>query len=129
MQLAILSTAAFGLATTFAYVGAPGAASRAEGPDALVGSPLYGSEAPIARWGDVVTAEELSLEDLGRVAAVTTSPDGTPTGLVVSVGGIWGYGARSVELGMDRVHLVADAAGGERLVVDLSAQGGEPETL
>jgi hypothetical protein len=127
MDLPILAVAAVGLAAFTMHddlrTSAP---SKAEGPAALVGQTLYASEDPIPRWGEVVTAEDLALEDLGRVAEVRTSPEGQPEGIVVAVGGLWGVGAREVEMGMERVHLVQASDGSDRLVVDLSANGAVP---
>ena len=99
---------------------------KAEGPAALVGEQLYASEAPIPRWGEPVRAEDFALEDMGRVAHVVTSPEGEARGIVVEVGGLWGFGAQEVELGMQRLHLLRAADGGKRLVVDLSVSGAEP---
>lgn len=126
MNVSILSAAALGLAA-MAYSGAPERAAAPQGPVGLVGATLYASESPIDRWGDPVLAEDLPLEGLGTVASVRLGPEGEAEGLVVAVGGLWGYGARTVELGMDRVHLVDAREGGERLVVDLSAEGAEPQ--
>lgn len=132
MDLPILSAAALGLVAFIMSPGADGvrqsasAASKAEGPAALVGQTLWASEDPISPWGEPLRAEDLALEDMGRVARVVTSAEGEAEGIVVAVGGLWGYGAEEVELGLERVHLVPAAAGGERLVVDLSSSGAEP---
>jgi hypothetical protein len=91
-----------------------------------VGQRLYASEDPIARWGIPVRAEDLMLEDLGRVAKVVTGSEGEPERIVVAVGGLWGFGAQEVELGLERVHLLQARDGADRLVVDLSASGAEP---
>ena len=134
MDLPILSAALIGLAVfSFSDAGADRALlqssstqAKAEGPDALVGRTLYASEAPISRWDGPVRAESLPLEDLGRVAQVVTSPEGEAEGIVVSVGGLWGFGSEEVELGMERLHLIQAADGQDRLVVDLSNSGAEP---
>jgi hypothetical protein len=128
MDLPIISAAVIGLTVVSMADGieSPSTPHKAEGPAALVGEHLYASEDHISRWGAPVRAEDLALQDLGRVAEVITSPDGEAQGLVVSVGGLWGVGAEEVELGMERVHLVRAQGGGTRLVVDLSAEGGEP---
>lgn len=132
MDLPILSAAAIGLAVLSITGGDEGsmrsasASSKVEGPAALVGQTLYGSEDPISRWGDPVRAEDLALEGLGTIAEVVTTPEGEARGLVVAVGGLWGFGVQEVELGMDRVHLVPAADGREQLVVDLSNSGAEP---
>jgi hypothetical protein len=133
MDLPILSAALIGLAVMSVSDATPGGLlqssstqSRAEGPEALVGQHLYASEDPISHWGAPLRAEDLSLEDLGLVAEVVTTPEGEASGIVVSVGGIWGVGSEQVQLGMDRIHLVRARDGAQRLVVDLSASGAEP---
>lgn len=134
MDLPILSAAVFGLAALFVSDGPSvlqssstrTAIAKAEGPTALVGQRLYGSEDPIALWDGPVRAEDLSLQDLGRVAEVVTSPEGKAEAVVVAVGGLWGYGSQEVRLGMQRVHLIRAADGGQQLVVDLSNSGAEP---
>ena len=132
MDLPILSAAVIGLAALFMSDGASvlqsssNASAKAEGPAAMVGQTLWASEDPISPWDAPLRAEDLSLEGLGRVAEIVTTPEGETKGLVVQVGGLWGYGSQEVELGMDRVHLVRAADGGQRLVVDLSNSGAEP---
>ena len=133
MDLPILSAALIGLAVMSVSDATPGGLlqssstqSRAEGPEALVGQRLYASEDPVAHWGAPIRAEDLALEDLGIVAQVMTTTDGEASGIVVSVGGLWGVGAQEVQLGMDRIHLVRARDGAQRLVVDLSASGAEP---
>ncbi|WP_210528005.1 PRC-barrel domain-containing protein [Rubellimicrobium arenae] len=128
MDLPIITAATIGLAVFTMADGMDRAKlqSKAEGAAALVGEHLYATEDPIARWGAPIRAEDLALEDLGQVADVVTGPTGEPQGLVVSVGGIWGFGAQDVELGMNRIHLVRAQGGETRLVVDLSARGAEP---
>ena len=135
MDLPILVATGVGLAimSVTGTMDRGAAPHKAEGPAALVGEHLYASEAPIPRWGEPVRAEDFALEDMGRVAHVVTSPDGEARGIVVEVGGLWGYGAQEVELGMQRLHLLRAADGGQRLVVDLSVSGadsspdGEPQ--
>lgn len=126
MDLPIMAAAAAGIAF-LTVSGSPERASLApRADDALVGLHLYASETPIPRWGAPLRAEDVALEDLGRVAAVVDGPDGTTNGhLVVAVGGLWGWGAQDVEVGLDRLHLLR-AADGQRLVVDLSAGGAAP---
>ena len=134
MDLPILTAALIGLAAFSLSDGgqdrpllqSSSAETKAEGPDALVGQTLYASEDPISRWEAPLRAEDLALENLGRVAQVVTSPEGEAQGIVVSVGGLWGYGAKEVELGMERLHLIQAADGRDRLVVDLSNSGAEP---
>ena len=128
MDLPIISAAVIGLTVVSMTDGIenPTIPHKAEGVAALVGERLYASEDHIITWGAPVRAEDLALEDLGLVSEVITSPEGEAKGLVVSVGGLWGVGAQEVELGLDRVHLVRALGGETRLVVDLSAQGGEP---
>ena len=128
MDLPILAATALGLAvmSVTGSMDRGTAPHKAEGPAALVGQHLYATEDPIPRWGEPVRAEDFAIEDLGRVAEVVTGPDGRMQGLVVEVGGLWGFGAQEVELGMNRVHLLRAADGGERLVVDLSVSGAEP---
>lgn len=132
MELPILSAAVIGLAALFMSDGttvlqsSSTSTSKAEGPTALVGQTLWASEDPISRWDAPPRAEDLPLEGLGRVAGVVTSPEGEAKGIVVAVGGLWGYGAQEVELGMERVHLIRARDGGQRLVVDLSNSGAEP---
>ena len=128
MDLPILAATALGLAV----LSVTGSMDRgptphkAEGPAALVGRHLYATEDPIPRWGEPVRAEDVAVEDLGRVAAVLTGPDGRMRGLVVEVGGLWGLGAQEVELGTERLRLLRASDGGDRLVVDLSVSGAEP---
>lgn len=131
MDLPILSAAALGMAILSVVGGADSlrsdsATSSVEGPAAMVGQTLWASEDPISRWGDPVRVEDLRLEDLGTVSEVVTTPEGEPEGLVVAVGGLWGFGVAPAELGMERIHLIPAADGGLRLVVDLSASGAEP---
>jgi hypothetical protein len=134
MDLPVLTVAVLGLAAFSMSDGAPGGLLRssstqdakAEGPAALVGEHLWATEEPIQPWIAPVRAEELSLEDLGVVAEVRTSPEGEAQALVVAVGGLWGFGAQEVEMGLERLHLVRGADGEERLVLDLSASGAEP---
>lgn len=134
MDLPILTAAAIGLAVLSitggdkASMQSASTSSKAEGPAALVGQTLYGTEDPIDRWGDPVRAEDLALEGLGQIAQVVTTPEGEAQGLVVAVGGLWGFGAQEVELGLERVHLLRAADGREQLVVDLSNSGAEPPT-
>ena len=118
MDLGILNAGALGLALLTA--GVAGDAGTSPGGDALVGQRLWASAAPVARYGDAPRFGDLALEDLGRVAAVVTGPDGRPEGLVVAVGGLWGIGAREVDVAMDGVLMIEDD-GATRLVVDLSA--------
>ena len=123
MEVQFLSAAAVGIALMAV---SPDAPKGAGGADALVGAKVYASEDHIDRWGDPVRDEDVVLEDLGRVQGVVTdTPDGSEV-LLVSVGGLWGWGAQDVEVGMERLHLLRTAAGEERLVVDLSAEGAEP---
>jgi hypothetical protein len=132
MYLPILSATVLGLAALsitggdVASIQSGSASSKAQGADALVGQTLWATEDPIARWGDPVRAEELSLEGLGRVSEIVTTPEGRPFSVVVAVGGLWGFGAQEVELGSERLHLIPGADGQQHLVVDLSAQGAEP---
>ena len=134
MDLPLLSAALIGLAVLSVSEGGDDRASlqssstqaKAEGPEALVGRTLYASEDPISLWDGPLRAEDLSLEDLGRVAQVVTSPEGEAQGIVVAVGGLWGFGSEEVELGMERLHLIEAADGQDRLVVDLSSSGAEP---
>jgi hypothetical protein len=133
MDLPILSVAAIGLAVmslsdaaTGGFLQSSSTRPMVEGPAAMVGQRLYASEDPITPWGAPLRAEDLALEDLGQVARVVTTPEGEAQGIVVAVGGLWGYGAQEVELGLDRVHLVRARDGAERLVVDLSSSGAEP---
>ncbi len=128
MDLPILAATALGLAvvSVTGTMDRGPAPHKAESPTALVGQHLYATEDPIPRWGEPVRAEDFAIEDLGRVAEVVTGPDGRMQGLVVEVGGLWGFGAQEVELGMNRVHLLRAADGGDRLVVDLSVSGAEP---
>jgi hypothetical protein len=128
MDLPILAATALGLAvmSVTGSMDRGTAPHKAEGPAALVGQHLYATEDPIPRWGEPVRAEDFAIEDLGRVAEVVTGPDGRMQGLVVEVGGLWGFGAQEVELGMNRVHLLRAADGGDRLVVDLSVSGADP---
>ena len=130
MDLPILTAAVIGLAA-LSFTGAESvplqsssASSKAEGAEALVGERLWGSESPVSRW-DLPRAEDLALEDLGRVAAVRTSPSGEAIGITVAVGGLWGLGEQEVEMGIERLRLVP-AEEGARLVLDLSAGGAEP---
>jgi hypothetical protein len=126
MDLPILAATAIGVAVVSLPDLQDTAPAKAEGPAALVGQHLYATESPVPGWGMPVRAEDLSLEDMGQVARVIASPEGEADGLVVRVGGIWGYGGEEVELGMERVHLIRARDGGERLVVDLSAEGAVP---
>jgi hypothetical protein len=128
MDLPILAATAIGLAVASVTTSLDRAPDphKAEGPAALVGRHLYASEAPIPRWGEPVRAEDFVLEDLGRVAQVVTSADGRTQGIVVEVGGLWGFGTQEVELGPQRLRLLRAADGEERLVVDLSVSGAEP---
>lgn len=134
MDLPVLTAAVLGLAAFSMSDGATGGLlqssstreAKAEGPAALVGERLWASEAAIEPWTGPVRAEDLPLEDLGVVARIRTSPEGEAEGLVVAVGGLWGWGAQEVEMGLERVHLVRGADGAERLVLDLSSSGAEP---
>ncbi len=132
MDLPFLSAAVLGLAALSftggetASLQSASAASKAQGAEALVGRSLLGSEEPIALWDGPLRTEDLALEDLGTVAAVRTDPEGRAEGLVVTVGGLWGYGAQEVEMGMERVRLVRGADGQDHLVLDLSSSGAEP---
>ena len=122
MELHFLSAAVVGIALMAA---SPATDSRKPGDD-LVGARLYASETHIDRWGDPVRAEDVALEDLGTVAGVTANLANGSGVLRVSVGGLWGWGAQDVEVGMERLRLLRTASGEERLVVDLSAEGAEP---
>lgn len=135
MDLPILAVAAVGLAALSVSGGAPDdlqlvstGPAPIEGPANLVGQRLWASEEPLALWNGPLRAEDLALEDLGTVAGVVTGPEGEASRLVVAVGGLWGMGAQQVELGLERVHVLPAADGGQRLVVDLSAAGAEPPT-
>lgn len=127
MELPFLSAAAVGIAMMTL---SPATDSTSRGPDrvSLVGAPLFASEARIDRWGEPARVEDLSLEALGTVADVVTDPDGQGH-LVVRVGGLWGWGAQEVEVGVDRLRMLRTDAGEPRLVVDLSADGAEPALL
>jgi hypothetical protein len=130
MDLPILSAAAVSLVAVLMAppTGAPipELDRMTEGATGLVGATLWASEDPIARWGDPVRPEDLTLDDLGPVARIVTDAEGEARAVVVAVGGLWGLGAQEVELGMDRVHLLEAADGSPRLVVDLSADGAAP---
>lgn len=130
MDLPILSAALVSLVAVLMAppTGAPAPElDRMAGAGAgMVGATLWASEDPIARWGDPVRPEELTLDDLGPVARIVTDAEGRPESVVVAVGGLWGMGAEEVTLGMDRVHLLKSADGTPRLVVDLSANGAAP---
>jgi hypothetical protein len=126
MDLPIMAAAAAGI-TLVTSLAPERASLPPDGTDALVGAHLYASETHIPRWGEPVRAEDVTLEDLGRVAAVIEGADGIEH-LVVEVGGLWGWGAQDVEVGMERLHLLR-AEGGERLVVDLSAAGALPAEI
>jgi hypothetical protein len=128
MDLPILLATGVGLAimSVTGTMNRDAAPHKAEGPAALVGEHLYASEAPIPRWGEPVRAEDFALEDMGRVGRVVTSPDGRAQGVVIEVGGLWGFGTQEVELGMQRLHFLRAADGGQRLVVDLSVSGADP---
>lgn len=126
MELHFLSAAAVGIALV-AVSPADDAPQAAAGPLDLVGAQVFASETHIDRWGAPVRAEDVALEDLGIVARVVTPDAGDGSGvLLVSVGGLWGWGAQEVEVEMERLHLLDTAAGGQRLVVDLSPEGAEP---
>ena len=127
MEIPFLSAAAVGIAMMTL---SPATEATSRGPDrmSLVGADLFASESPIDRWGDPVQAEDLPLEALGTVADVVTDAGGQGH-LVVRVGGLWGWGAQEVEVGVDRLHLLHTEAGEPRLVVDLSAEGAEPALL
>ena len=122
MDLNIMTAGAIGLALlTAADGGSDAFAAVAYGPADYVGDRLYASDSPIARYGEALRAEDLSLDDLGTVTAVIVGADGQPQSLVVSVGGLWGFGAREVDVSMEGVHVVGGEGGAARLVVDLSA--------
>lgn len=126
MDIQFLSAAAVGVALFAASPGIDSPKALEDGAAGLVGAKLYASETHIDRWGDPVRAEDLPLEGLGTVKGVVGGlQDGSGT-LLVSVGGLWGWGAQEVEVGMDRLRLVHTASGDDRLVVDLSAEGAEP---
>lgn len=126
LSLVLASAASLAALTLVGGLRLDAAPTAPEGAAALVGQGLFASEEPIDRWGDPVRAEDLALEPLGRVAGVLTAADGTPEGVVVAVGGLWGLGSREVSVGMERVHLLGSEDGEARLVVDLSAEGAAP---
>lgn len=127
MNAPVLSAAALGLAALSVPEAPAPAFVDAAGVTVLAGSSLYASAEPIPRWGEPVRAEDFDLEPLGRVAAVLLSPDGAPERLVVAVGGVWGLGAREVEVGFERVRLLDAEGGATRVVLDLSAAAGAPQ--
>ena len=121
MEIHFLAAAAVGIAL-MAVSPVGDSKARAEGEVGLVGSRLYASDTRIDRYGDPVAADSLALQDLGTIEDVVTDVRDGAGVLHVSVGGIWGWGAQEVEVGMERVHLLRTADGEGRLVVDLSAQ-------
>ncbi|NAZ36641.1 hypothetical protein [Rubellimicrobium sp. CFH 75288] len=125
MDLPALPAAAFALAALALPYPATDA-PPAEGPDALVGAVLYATEDPVPRWGEPVRAEDLRLDQVGRISAVHVAAEGETERLVVSVGGLWGLGAQQVEVGAERLRVLPTDGGGSRLVLDLSARGAEP---
>jgi hypothetical protein len=126
MDIQFLSAAAVGVALLAASPGIDSPKADAGGDESLVGAKLYASETHIDRWGEPVRAEDVALENLGTVERVVGSVEDGSGVLLVSVGGLWGWGAQEVEVGMDRLHLLRTVAGDDRLVVDLSAEGAEP---
>ena len=115
MDLNILSASAIGLAVLSTGDGDDVRPALALEPAGYVGERLYASAVPVDRFGAPGSPRDLALEDLGRVTAVVTGADGAAEGLVVAVGGLWGFGAREVGVDLDGVSVVAG-----RLVVDLS---------
>ncbi len=126
MDIQFLSAAAVGVALFAASPGSDSPKADASGAAGLVGAKLYASETHLDRWGEPVRAEDVDLEGLGTVKAVAGGLQDGSGVLVVSVGGLWGWGAQEVEVGMDRLHLLRTGSGDDRLVVDLSAEGAEP---
>lgn len=127
MDLPIFAAAALGLTVLSSTVmDRASPAHNPAGAGTLVGQHLYATEDRITPWTGPLRAESLALDDLGTVARVLTDAEGEPRALVVKVGGLWGLGAQEVELGMDRVHVVRAGGDDTRLVVDLSAEGGQP---
>lgn len=118
MDLNIIGASAVGLAVL-----APGSVTSVPATgnslDTFVGKHLYASVVPVLRYGDTTRTEDLALEDLGTVAGIVEGKDGVAPHVVVAVGGVWGIGAREVEVDMDRVRVV-EGEDGARLVVDLS---------
>jgi hypothetical protein len=126
MDIQFLSAAAVGVALLAASPAIDSPKPDAGDAEGLVGAKLYASETHIDRWGDPVRAEDVALEGLGTVKGVIEGVQDGSGVLLVSVGGLWGWGAQEVEVGMDRLHLLRTASGDDRLVVDLSAEGAEP---
>lgn len=126
MDIQFLSAAAVGVVMLVASPGVDSPKAGDDGAAGLVGAKLYASETHIDRWGDPVRAEDVALEGLGTVKGVIGGAEDGSGALLVSVGGLWGWGAQEVEIGMDRLHLLPAASGDDRLVVDLSAEGAEP---
>lgn len=126
MEVQLLSAAAVGIALMAVPPTDGGPQAGQDGATDLVGAEVYASEAHIDRWGGPVQAEDLALEGLGTVAKVVTGPDDGSGAVLVSVGGLWGWGAQEVRVGLERLHVLDTAAGGQRLVVDLSAEGAQP---
>ena len=126
MNIPIFSAAALGLALFSAAPDGSIVKDRADGVAGLIGARLYASETPIPRWGDPVRAEDVMLEDLGRIESIVDGSGGSGGHVIVAVGGLWGLGAQEVEVGMERLRLLPAAGGETRLVVDLSAEGAEP---
>jgi hypothetical protein len=126
MDIQFLSAAAVGVALFVASPGADSPKAGGDGAATLVGAKLYASETHIDRWGDPVRAEDVALESLGVVKGVAAGSQDGSEAVLVAVGGLWGWGAQEVEVGLDRLHLLPTASGENRLVVDLSAEGAEP---
>lgn len=122
MEVQLLSAAAIGIA----LVAFPQADKATDAPGGLVGRPVFASETHLDRWGRPTRADEVRLEALGTVTDVVAASDDRAGAVLVSVGGLWGWGAQEVEVGLDRVHLLEAGGGAGRLVVDLSAEGTEP---
>lgn len=122
MEVQVLSAAAVGIALL-----AMSPADEAKGgPDSLMGASVFASQTHIDRWGEPIRTDGAALEALGTVTAVVSAPDSAAGAVLVSVGGLWGWGAQEVEVSLDRIHLLESPGGATRLVVDLSAAGVEP---
>ncbi len=117
MDLNIIGASAVGLAV-LASGSVTSVPATGNSLDTFVGKHLYASVVPVLRYGDTTRTEDLSLEDLGTVAGIVEGKNGVAPH-VVAVGGVWGIGAREVEVDMDRVRVV-EGEDGARLVVDLS---------